>query len=125
VAPTRGKLDITTDAIGTPSAVSSFEQPLQDCWYVDDNGKPWKAEDLGPGEKKTMKKVTPTEYERAWNDALHGAGPVATTAALSFAQGIPKGKFFATTKALPQPMATLPAIRWQAAGSLIYGLPAR
>lgn len=125
VVPTRGRLEIATDASGTPTAISSFEQPLEKCWYLDDEGKAWKAENMGPGEKKAMKSATTGEYIRDWNEALKEAGPVTVTAATEFTQGTPRGKFFATTAALPQPISSLKAIRWQKTGGLIYGLPAR
>ncbi len=123
VSSSRGRLEISAGASGAPQAVSSFERPLAEAWYVDDAGTVWQTKDLAPGEKRELTKSDNTAFEHWWRQAIHPAGNITRRRAESFRTDDTRGKFFASCATTPQPINSLTAIRWKDKGGLIIGYP--
>ena len=76
VRPTRGVIEVflSTSPNDAPSVVSSIAAPLQRVFVVDDKNKIWQADNIGTGEKKTLRACEKNEFaewmeKRVFNDA--------------------------------------------------------
>ncbi len=124
VLPARGKLEISTEADGTPSARSSFANELREVWYFDASGQAWKGSGAKPGEKLRLVRADDKGFAAWWRRAIEPAGPVVRGRTEGYAKTGRAGKFFAST-AIPQPISSLAAIRWNDAEGVIFGQTAQ
>jgi len=124
VGAARTRLNITMDAGGNPAAVSSFENELKDLWFFDATGKPWRAADVQPGEKRVLEPATLEAFTTWWTAMLEPAGGVARDRAEKFFANEVGGKFFASCEN-PGFLSSLPSIHWKNKASLLLGLPAQ
>ena len=123
VLPTRSQIQLVSLPDSAPSAISSFEETLENFWYFDDDEMAWRGQDLRPGEKRPLQRADYKEFEVWWRDALKPAGYITRDRAQAFAKN-KKGKFFASTQK-PRPIASLSVIRWKDFSGLILGQPLR
>ncbi len=114
VRPTRGVIEVfsAANANDAPYVVSSIAAPLQRVFVVDDKNKIWQAENVGTGEKKTLRACEKKEFTE-WMDqrVVHDAGPVmlqtlkqiSNRSGFVFAESADASKFA---------ISTLDSIRW-------------
>lgn len=124
VLPARGKLEISTGVDGTPSVQSSFAQELREVWYFDASGQAWKGAGAKPGGKLPLVRADDKGFIAWWRRAIEPAGPMVRGRAEGYAKENRAGKFFAST-AIPQPIGSLAAIRWNDAEGVIFGQTAQ
>lgn len=103
-----------------PMLLSSFPGELDEVYLVDNEGNYWSCDHLEPGEKKTCKAASVSEYEKFWEKATGNAGGKLLPA-LKAAAARP-GCFYATgLPAEHDALATLPEIRWRVANGVYLG----
>ncbi len=109
------------DPEGAPAVLSSIETPLIKVFIKDDAGKYWLAEDVGTGEKKTMKASTQDEFNRWLDDLMKkSSGPVISSALERLRQQ-PGYAFAEAGNASKIAVKTLSAIRWNQERVIIAG----
>lgn len=118
IVSTRGRIEIQPDAGGALFAISSFEHPLGDFWYFDEQGSLWHAPALSPGEKSRLEKGALPDFEKWKRAALEPAGSV-TRSRLANVRG--PSRFFARydEEAIP----SVSSIRWQKTTGILFGEP--
>lgn len=120
VAPSRGQFTFAQAPEGTPTAVSTFEREMTDLWYFDAEGQPWTARKLAPGEKVSLVRAETSAFDRWLNEVMTSAGDLTRKRVTGFAKSERAGKFLAAAPGSSR-IATLPAIRWQDAGGIVFG----
>lgn len=120
VAPSRGQFTFGSTPDGTPTVVSTFDKEMKDLWYFDQSGRVWKAPKIAPGEKVTLVRGEASGFDTWLNSTLGPAGALTQGRVQDFAKSPRAGKFLA---AVPDPIriATLPAIRWETTGGIVFG----
>lgn len=112
--PSRAAIEwqAATDPAGVPTVLSSIETPLLKVFIRDDAGKYWLAEDVGTGEKKSMRASTQEEFKR-WLDELmkKTSGPVISSA-MERLRHQPGYAYAEAGNASKIAVKSLPAIRW-------------
>lgn len=68
VRATRGEVRFRADG-DKPTVVSSFDVPLERLWLVDEEGKLWIANDISPGERKTLQQSKEISSLSGWKHA--------------------------------------------------------
>jgi hypothetical protein len=120
VAPSRGQFTFGTAPDGTPTAVSTFEREMTELWYFDADGQPWTARKIAPGETVSLVRAEASAFDRWLNTALTPAGAITRSHLTGFAKSPRPGKFLAAAPGSNR-IATLPAIRWQDTGGIVFG----
>jgi hypothetical protein len=113
VRPSRAGIEIFPVAGSAPSVLSTVEAPLKRVFIVEDGGKVWAADDVGTGEKKTMRASDIAELEQWMHDhSGKASGPMVKnllqqmekTPGFAYAEAADASKFAITT---------LPSINWK------------
>ncbi|CAN5706177.1 hypothetical protein BH11VER1_BH11VER1_12620 [soil metagenome] len=114
VRPSRAAIEWhpSKDLGGAPTVLSSMETPLTKVFIKDDAGKFWLAEDVGTGEKKTMKASSQAEFKLWLDDLLKkSSGPVVASA-IEQLRNQPGYAFAEGGNASKIAVKSLSAIRW-------------
>jgi len=98
---------------------SSIEERLEEIYYRDEDGRPWRATGLDPGAKATLLSATEEEYERFWGGLSREAGPAARVHL--YQSYWERGVFLARAGASDRPIETLEGIDWR--DTVIYAGP--
>ena len=120
VEPSRGQFVFDAAADGTPTVTSTFEREMTGLWYFDASGQPWTVGKIAPGETVSLTRAEKSVFDQWFDRALKPAGALTRERVQGFAKAGLPGKFFA---AIPEPVriATLPTIRWEDAGGVVFG----
>ncbi len=124
VISTRARMEVKRAAAGdvAPVLVSALGFPVEELFYLDDQGGSWKAK--GPvtvGSEVTFERTNPGDMRKWWNEARKGLGHVAGQHAKAV-EVEKKGRFFALAKSAPSFLQdTLPSIRWEDDQVLVFG----
>jgi len=89
---------------------SSIEDPLEEVYYRDGEGRAWRATGLAPGARADLVSATEEEYERFRGELLREAGP--WTRVHLHEAFLERGAFLARTAASDAPIETLEGIDW-------------
>lgn len=122
IRPSRAGIELFPAAEGAPSVLSTVEVPLKRVFIMDADGRSvWTADDVGTGEKKTLKASNIAEMEQ-WMREHSGkaAGPmverllqqVEKTPGFAYAEAADASKFA---------IGTLPSVRWNHERLLLAG----
>ncbi|RBP37688.1 hypothetical protein DES53_11370 [Roseimicrobium gellanilyticum] len=121
IRPSRASIEIFSAEGSAPSVLSTVEAPLKRMFIVDDAGKVWAAEDVGTGEKTTMRASDIAELEQWMHDhAGKASGPMVK----SLLQQVEKRPGFAYAEAADASkfaIGTLPSVRWNHERLLLAG----
>jgi len=113
VRPSRARIEVVAGAdAGPPAVISSLEVPLETVFVIDEDGRYWRAADVGTGEKKPLVASDAAAFN-AWyaRELVADAGPVRQQA-LKALKNL-RGHAYATSRrAGKAAVATLGAIRW-------------
>lgn len=111
--PSRARIEFQPPAAASaaPSIVSSVEVPLRRAFVIDDDGRYWRADDIGTGERKALQPAERADFERWFGEFTADAGPVRRRALDNVKAG--RGRAFAEADR-PARLAieTLGSIRW-------------
>ncbi len=114
VRPTRGVIEVfsSVNANDAPQLVSSIAAPLQRVFVVDDKNKIWQADNVGTGEKKTLRSCDRKEFND-WlqQRVMQDAGPIMKQT-LEQVRGRSGFVFAESGDASKFAISTLDSIRW-------------
>ncbi len=110
VRSSRGRL-VVSGPPEAPEIVSSIDAPLARVLVVDADGRPWRCDALGPGERRPLARATQADVDALRRDLLISAGPRIRMAVerLCGARGIAWAQ---AAEPAGVAIATLDAIRW-------------
>jgi hypothetical protein len=121
IRPSRAGIEVFPAAGSAPSVLSTVEAPLKRLFIMDDGGKVWTADDVGTGEKKTMRASDIAELEQWMRDH---SGKISGPMVKNLLQQVEKTPGFAYAEAEDASkfaIATLPSIRWNHERLLLAG----
>jgi hypothetical protein len=104
-----------------PQAQSTMASTVEELWYWEAADSVWFLENLEPGGLATMKKGDPATFEAWWKNQLSQAGPLVSQRADSLRAKANRPQYMGliSTGAI----ATLEAIQWSGARTLLVGQP--
>ncbi len=119
VSPSRERVEIHGEE-QSPTALSTFAQPLTDFYFFDAQGTAWFALQLNPGQQTRLIPSSAGQFA-SWKRGknLAAAGGVIKAAFKTFDDASPNDKFFATMESAPLP--TLKSLKWTQAGGVVFG----
>lgn len=110
VRSSRGRLVVSGPA-EAPEIVSSIDAPLARVLVVDADGRPWRCDALGPGERRALAPATEGDVDALRRDLLSSAGPRIRLAVERLC-GTPGIAWAEAAEPAGVAIATLDAIRW-------------